>query len=338
MSMEDYDVYPKKPIETTKKDNDNLIFNSLKKIRDMSDIMTKKIRIGTIQSRGAEKSGLKDAYDNIIKFTNASIDFFQTPSEISEYIYKDYKKDYEHIKKPIILGDLACGLLSLSMPFLNAIEKGELTKNDIKEYVLVDRVEDLVDDLKLVSKEIKEKTGIDMKVYGQDLIKIDEKDKYDIIVMNPPFSGSVYFIDKYINEQLFYYYALFKALLLLKPRTTENVVQLSTLYFIIPMGTTIKIQSGRVYFDISQILLMRIYITLYDYGIETFITVYNKKGDSEEDITIEDIKKYGTKKYEFSHELDGIEFLKDVDKFHTMKSGKQTIVNVKCGLFKYSTI
>jgi predicted RNA methylase len=195
--------------------NDNENTNNITKLR--SDLITKKLLeytnkktnpldniILTIDNFNSYlNSGRKNMFNspekkellNILINAISGYDYYPTPSKYSDMIFNDVKEWYKNDLNNINVLDVACGLLSLSIPFLknNKVYMNELNQQFIKILEPLDKNENIT-----LTK------GNFFELPEEYYLKKD----IDVIIMNPPFSG--YIDDR--NDKKIYLYFIIKAI------------------------------------------------------------------------------------------------------------------------------
>jgi len=127
-------------------------------------------------------------------------DLFPTPEDLSKGMINDFMKNYNKNDVYNIL-EPSLGLGSLLFPFIDRQNDISINKIDGIEYS------------KQLYNIVKDKINIS-NYYNGDFLEIKQERLYNLILMNPPYRGTVILNDKYQSEKEVYWYHIIKALLL----------------------------------------------------------------------------------------------------------------------------
>lgn len=171
----------------------------------------------------------QEQINNFESLINAVVgfDYYPTPSKYSEIIYNDVKEWYGEDIDDIKVLDIACGFLSLSMPYIERGIKTLLNEFSVEFYNVIKPLEKLPN-VSIVRDDFT--TMKDDFYFKKDI---------NIIVMNPPFSA---YIDEK-NEPKAYLFFIMKAIDILSNssiRKYDN--QARFLYVICPKTEFSKVE------------------------------------------------------------------------------------------------
>ena len=142
--------------------------------------------------KSADKIEMFETMSNAIR----GYDYYPTPAKYADMIFTDVKNWYENDMNLVSILDVACGLLSLSMPFLRNGNKVFLNEFNPQFTKILQPLE----------------KNENVKLSKGDFFELSEdyyfKKDIDVIVMNPPFSGNI--DDK--NDKKIYLYFIIKAI------------------------------------------------------------------------------------------------------------------------------
>jgi hypothetical protein len=127
-------------------------------------------------------------------------DLYPTPDTLTKSIIDDFMKKYNKDDVYNIL-EPSMGLGSLLFPFIDR-------QNDIS----INKIDGIEYSTQLYNV-IKDKLNIS-NYYNDDFLKFKQQRLYNLILMNPPYRGTVELNDKYQSEKEVYWYHIIKALLL----------------------------------------------------------------------------------------------------------------------------
>lgn len=180
-------------------------------VQNIEDIMN--LTYGTLPKQDFESVLKKLKKQRELFEIITSNDFYPTPLYVGEMIYEDVLKNkFDNYN----LYDISAGLASLSLPFINNINK-----SDIKHITLLEIEELFVNLLKCFEK-INDKIDVIHDDFFNHTLKLD--DGQNIIVCNPPYRG---FVDGK-NEKLFWVYFVVSII------NSINNLHKQHAYFIVP--------------------------------------------------------------------------------------------------------
>jgi hypothetical protein len=252
-------------------------------------------------------SGRKDLFktqEDIDAYTNLNsavrgYDFFPTPSKYSVQIFNDVYNWYGKDVKKIKVLDIACGLLSLSMPYIiNGIK--------IEGIEFTSALYQIIKPLNQLSH---------VNIIRDNFIELSEthyfKKDIDVIVMNPPFSGYLHENKNYLTgkeTKLYYFYFIMKAVdILINSRINRHDNSARFLYVICP----------KTYFEKKGKISVGDFVEL----------------DMPKSIVLDASKRLNIDYWD--DYSPHITFMGDVEEFRTVKNGKPVKMSIKCGLFKF---
>jgi len=216
-------------------------------------------------------------------------DYYPTPQEYADKIFRDVYKWYGKEINDITVLDIACGLLSLSQNFI---------KNNIKIYLI-----EMNNYFYQFIKPLEKMKNVEIK--QGDFFELPEnyyfKKNINVIVMNPPFAGS---INRERSDKIYLYFIMKAVDILLNSKINkyDNVARF--LYVICPK-THFKIAKENEFTELN------IPKTIVNKASKIFNIDY------------------------WDDYTPHITFMGDVSGFRTIRKGKPVDMGLKVGLYKF---
>jgi predicted RNA methylase len=219
-------------------------------------------------------------------------DYYPTPEKYSQLIYNDVKEWYGNEFNDIKILDVACGLLSLSMPFIQ--NGNEVHLNEFNQTFAG------------IIKPFEKLKNVSLTV--GDFFELPEnhyfKKDINVIIMNPPFSGSI----NGKSDNKIYLYFIIKAIDILYNSKLQKYDNYSRFLYVICPKTCFKnVKAG----DYTELNIPN---TVIKQASKLFDIDY-----------LDDITPH-------------ITFMSDVDGFRTIRNGKPTELKATFGMYKFEVL